>query len=186
MDGRFVPNLTVGPVVLSALRKATRVPFDVHLMIEQPFRTLDQYLDAGASRVAVHVEAEPHLHRFAQKVRERGASPGLAINPATSLAAIDEALRFVDFVLMMTVNPGWGGQSFIGESLDKISRLSARIESLGLTTEIAVDGGVTASNVASIFTAGARTFIAGSAVFGTGDVPAAISRLRDAARVSQG
>ena len=113
MDGRFVPNLTMGPVVLKALRKETKIPFDVHLMIEEPFRTLDQYLDAGAARVAIHVEAEPHLHRFAEHVRGAGVSPGLAINPGTSLALLDEAISFVDFVLVMTVNPGWGGQKFI-------------------------------------------------------------------------
>ena len=181
MDGRFVPNLTVGPIVLAALREATRVPFDVHLMIEEPLKTLDQYLDAGAGRVAVHVEAEPHLHRFAQRVRERGASPGVAINPGTSLASVDEALHFVDFVLVMTVNPGWGGQAFIAASLERVARLSESIRQTGSKATIAVDGGVGRGNIASLVRAGARHFVAGAAVFSAGNVPGAIRELREAA-----
>jgi ribulose-phosphate 3-epimerase len=181
MDGRFVPNLTVGPVVLKALRKETRVPFDVHLMIEEPMRTLDQYLDAGAARVSVHVEAEPHLDRFARHVRSRGVSPGLAINPGTSLALLDEALRFVDFVLVMTVNPGWGGQPFIPGSLDRIERLKRRISETGARVEIAVDGGVSGDNAAALVKSGARTLVAGSAVFSGGDVPGAVRAIRAAA-----
>jgi ribulose-phosphate 3-epimerase len=181
MDGHFVPNLTVGPIVLGALRKATRVPFDVHLMIEKPLATLDQYLDAGAGRVAVHVEAEPHLHRFAEHVRGRGASPGVAINPGTSLASLDEALHFVDFVLVMTVNPGWGGQSFIAGSVDRIARLAASIRQAGSKATIAVDGGVGPGNIAELVRAGARHFVAGSAVFSAADVPGAIRGLREAA-----
>jgi len=181
MDGRFVPNLTVGPLVLRALRGATRLPFDVHLMIEEPLRTLDQYLDAGAARVAVHVEAEPHLHRFAQHVRERGVSPGVAINPGTSLAVLDESVRFVDFVLVMTVNPGWGGQSFLPGSIERVRDLAALIRSRGATCEIAVDGGVGAENAGELAVAGARHLVAGSAVFGKGDVPAAVAALRSAA-----
>ena len=181
MDGRFVPNLTVGPLVLRALRGATRLPFDVHLMIEEPLRTLDQYLDAGAARVAVHVEAEPHLHRFAQHVRERGVSPGVAINPGTSLAVLDESVRFVDFVLVMTVNPGWGGQSFLPGSIERVRDLAALIRSRGAPCEIAVDGGVGAENAGELAVAGARHLVAGSAVFGKGDVPAAVAALRSAA-----
>jgi len=181
MDGHFVPNLTVGPVVLKALRKATRVPFDVHLMIEEPLATLDQYLDAGAGRVAVHVEAEPHLHRFAQHVRGRGVSPGVAINPGTSLSSLDEALRFVDFVLVMTVNPGWGGQAFIADSLDRIARLAESIRQTGSKAGIGVDGGVSRDNIAALVSAGARHFVAGSSVFSADDVPGAIRGLREAA-----
>jgi ribulose-phosphate 3-epimerase len=181
MDGHFVPNLTVGPIVLSALRKATRVPFDVHLMIEKPLATLDQYLDAGAGRVAVHVEAEPHLNRFAQHVRARGVSPGVAINPGTSLASLDEALHFVDFVLVMTVNPGWGGQAFIADSLDRIGRLADTIRSVGSKATIAVDGGVGPDNIALLVRAGARHFVAGSSIFSAGDVREAIRGLREAA-----
>jgi ribulose-phosphate 3-epimerase len=184
MDGRFVPNLTVGPMVLKALRKETRVPFDVHLMIEEPMRTLEQYLDAGAARVAVHVEAEPHLDRFARVVREKGALPGLAINPGTSLALLDEALRVVDFVLVMTVNPGWGGQAFIRASLDRVARLSKKIAELGVDVEIAADGGVSEENAGPLAEAGARHLVAGSAVFGRGDVAAAVKAIRAAASLS--
>ena len=181
MDGRFVPSLTVGPVVLRALRGATTLPFDVHLMIEEPFRTLDQYLDAGAARVAVHVEVEPHLHRFAQHVRGRGVSPGVAINPGTSLTSLDEAVRFVDFILVMTVNPGWGGQSFLPGSVARVRELLDLIRSRGASCEIAVDGGVGEENAGALAVAGARHLVAGSAVFGRGDVPAALAALRRAA-----
>lgn len=180
MDGRFVPNLTVGPIVLRALRQATKVPLDVHLMIEEPLRTLDQYLDAGAARVAVHVEAEPNLHRFAQHVRSRGASPGVAINPGTSLASLDEAVRFVDFVLVMSVNPGWGGQSFLPGALGRITRLAGTIREAGSSATIAVDGGVGEGNAGALVAAGATHLVAGSSVFGGGDVPAALARLRRA------
>jgi len=181
MDGHFVPNLTVGPLVLRALRRNAKIPFDVHLMIEEPLRTLDQYLEAGAVRVAVHVEAEPHLHRFAQHVRERGVSPGVAINPGTSLAVLDEAVRFVDFVLVMTVNPGWGGQSFLPGSVARVRELSERIRSRGVACEIAVDGGITPGNAGALAGAGAGHLVAGSSVFGGGDVAAGVAALREAA-----
>jgi ribulose-phosphate 3-epimerase len=181
MDGRFVPNLTVGPLVLRALRGTTRLPFDVHLMIEEPFRTLDQYLDAGAARLAVHVEAETHLHRFAQHVRGRGASPGVAINPGTSLALLDETVRFVDFVLVMTVNPGWGGQSFITGSVERVGELRDLIRGRRAACEIAVDGGVGVENAGALAAAGARHLVAGSAVFERGDVTGAVTALRAAA-----
>ncbi len=185
MDGRFVPNLTVGPVVLKALRGATRLPFDVHLMIEEPLRTFEQYLDAGAARLAVHVEAEPHLHRFAQHVRARGASPGVAINPGTSLVLLDEAVRFVDFILVMTVDPGWGGQSFLPGSVGRVRELSDLILSRGAVCEIAVDGGVTAGNAGALVEAGAGHLVAGSSIFGRGDVVAAVAALRNAAGESR-
>ncbi len=186
MDGRFVPNLTVGPIVLRALAAATKVPFDVHLMIEEPLRTLDQYVDAGAARVAVHVEAEPNLHRFAQHVRTRGASPGVAINPGTSLAAVDEAVRFVDFVLVMSVNPGWGGQSFLASALGRVGRLSEMIRAAGSTAAIAVDGGVGEANAGPLAAAGASHLVAGSSVFGSGDVAGALGRLARAAAAGRG
>ncbi|MGA7992013.1 MAG: ribulose-phosphate 3-epimerase [Thermoanaerobaculia bacterium] len=180
MDGHFVPNLTVGPIVLRSLAKATKVPFDVHLMIEEPFHTLDQYLDAGARRIAVHVEAEPNLHRFAQHVRDRGVSPGVAINPGTSLAVLDEAVRFVDFVLVMSVNPGWGGQSFLASALGRVTRLAETIRAAGSSATIAVDGGVGEANAGALAAAGARHLVAGASVFGSGDVAAALARLRRA------
>ena len=178
MDGRFVPTLTVGPLVLAALRKRTRIPFDVHLMVEEPFRTLEQYLDAGASRLAVHVEAEPHIHRFCQVVRSRGAVPGVAVNPATPLASVEEALLFADFVLLMTVNPGWGGQKLIPESPGKIARLSRLVAASGRDVEIAVDGGVTAENIGILAAAGGDHFVAGAAVFGAADPASRIGELR--------
>jgi len=180
MDGHFVPNLTIGPLVLRALRRSASIPFDVHLMIEEPLRTLDQYLDAGAARVAVHVEAEPHLHRFAELVRARGASPGVAINPGTSLATLDEAIRFCDFVLVMSVNPGWGGQAFLSDSLARVRRLSESIRVEGAPCGIAVDGGVGPGNAGALVAAGARHLVAGSAVFGAKDVAGAIAGLRRA------
>jgi ribulose-phosphate 3-epimerase len=185
MDGRFVPNLTVGPVVLRALQGKTRLPFDVHLMIEEPFRTLDQYLDAGAARVSVHVEAEPHLHRFAAYVRQRGVVPGVAINPGTSLDTLSEALRFVDFVLVMSVDPGWGGQSFLPGSLERVSALLDRAARCGRCVEIAVDGGVGPQNAGALARAGARFLVAGSSVFGRGDVTSvssAVAALRASAQ----
>jgi ribulose-phosphate 3-epimerase len=181
MDGHFVPNLTVGPLVLRALRGATHLPFDVHLMIEEPFRTLDQYLDAGAARLSVHVEAEAHLHRFAQHVRGRGASPGVAINPGTSLALLDEAVRFMDFVLVMTVNPGWGGQAFLSGSVERVGELRDLIRSRRAACEIAVDGGVGPENAGALAVAGARHLVAGSSIFGRGDISAAVTALRAAA-----
>jgi len=186
MDGRFVPNLTVGPIVLKALAKATKVPLDVHLMIEEPFRTLDQYLDAGARRVAVHVEAEPNLHRFVQHVRSRGVSPGVAINPGTSLSSLDEAVRFVDFVLVMSVNPGWGGQSFIPGALERVARLRETIVAASSAATIAVDGGVGEANAGALAAAGASHLVAGASVFGGGDVPAALARLARAAHSERG
>lgn len=182
MDGRFVPSLTVGPVVLKALRKATSLPFDVHLMIEEPLRTLDQYLDAGAARVAVHVEAEPHLHRFASHVRARGAVPGVAINPGTSLTTLDEALGFVDFVLVMSVDPGWGGQPFLPSALPRIRSLAERVGGSSRGVEIAVDGGVAPANAFELAAAGARFLVAGSSVFSRPDVGGAIADLKRAAR----
>ncbi len=181
MDGRFVPNLTIGPIVLKALEKVTKIPFDVHLMIEEPFRTLDQYLEAGASRVAVHVEAEPHLNRFAEFVRSRKVSPGVAVSPGTSLALLDEAIRFVDFVLLMTVNPGWGGQPLLPGSVERVRELAARIERAGSAATIAVDGGLLPSNAGALVSAGARHIVAGSSVFGRPDVAAAVAALRAAA-----
>ena len=186
MDGRFVPNLTVGPIVLRALRKATKLPFDVHLMIEEPFRTVDQYLDAGASRVAVHVEAEPNLHRLVQHVRGRGASAGVAINPGTSLAVLEEAVRFVDFVLVMSVNPGWGGQTFLESALGRVARLAGAIRAAGASASIGVDGGVGEDNAAALVSAGARHLVAGASIFGGPDVAAALGRLRRAAASGHG
>jgi ribulose-phosphate 3-epimerase len=169
MDGRFVPNITVGPVVVSALRRATRLPLDVHLMIESADRFLDAFADAGAAWISLHVEALPHLERAVAHLRSRGVKPGVALNPSTPVAFLDEILPEIDHVLVMSVNPGFGGQSFLPASLDKVRRLARSIRERGLAVRIEVDGGVDASNARSLVEAGAEILVAGSAVFGKGD-----------------
>jgi ribulose-phosphate 3-epimerase len=169
MDGHFVPNLTVGPVVVKAVRRATLLPLDVHLMIEHADMYVDAFIDAGASWVSVHVEALPHLQRTVAHLRERGVRAGVALNPATPLASLDEILPELDYVLVMSVNPGFGGQAFQPRSLEKIRRLRRGIEERGLDVQIEVDGGVDSSNAASLVDAGADILVAGSAVFAKGD-----------------
>ncbi len=182
MDGHFVPNLTVGPAVLKSLRKATKLPIDVHLMIENADRYVDAFVDAGADWISVHVEALPHLQRTIAHLRSRGCRPGVAINPATPIASLDEILPELDYVLVMSVNPGFGGQAFIPASLDKIRRLARQLRDRSLETLIEVDGGVDASNARSLLEAGAQVLVAGSAVFGQGDAEAAARRLLEACR----
>jgi ribulose-phosphate 3-epimerase len=180
MDGHFVPNITVGPLVVKAVRKATTLPIDVHLMIENADRYVDAFADAGASWVSVHVEALPHLHRTVAHLRDRGVRPGVVLNPATPLGTLDEILPEVDYVLVMSVNPGFGGQKFIPGSLDKIRRLKRGIQQRGLSTQIEVDGGVDLTNARTLVEAGAEILVAGSAVFGTGDAEQAARRLIEA------
>ena len=182
MDGHFVPNITVGPPVVKAVRKATRLPIDVHLMIENADRYVDAFVDAGASWISLHVEALPHLERTVSRLRERGVRPGVALNPATPLGSLEEILPELGYVLVMSVNPGFSGQRFIPSSLDKIRRLRAQLQARGLTTTIEVDGGVDASNIRSLAEAGAEVFVAGHAVYGGGDPEAAARRLIEAAR----
>ena len=182
MDGHFVPNITVGPPVVKAVRKATRLPIDCHLMIENADRYVDAFADAGASWISLHVEALPHLERTVAHLRERGVKPGVALNPATPLASLEEILPELGYVLVMSVNPGFSGQRFIPSSLDKIRRLRAQLQARGLTTTIEVDGGVDASNIRSLAEAGAEVFVAGNAVYGGGDPEAAARRLVEAAR----
>ena len=182
MDGHFVPNITVGPPVVKAVRKATRLPIDVHLMIENADRYVDAFADAGASWISLHVEALPHLERTVSRLRERGVQPGVALNPATPLGSLEEILPELGYVLVMSVNPGFSGQRFIPSSLDKIRRLRAQLQARGLTTTIEVDGGVDASNIRSLAEAGAEVFVAGHAVYGGGDPEAAARRLIEAAR----
>lgn len=182
MDGHFVPNLTLGPPVIAALRRHTRLPFDVHLMIEAPERSLADYARAGADLLTVHVEACPHLHRTVQQIRESGIRPGVTLNPATSLETLREILPFVDQVLVMTVNPGFGGQSFIATMTDKVARLAAMIAEAGLQVDIEVDGGIDAATTPAIVAAGARVLVAGTAVFRHPEgVAAGIAALRAAA-----
>jgi len=182
MDGHFVPNLTFGPPIIEQLRKRTKLPFDVHLMIENADRWVRAYRDAGADWISVHVEAVPHLHRVLQAIAESGAKPGVAINPGTSLALIDEALPWCHHVLLMSVNPGFGGQKFIPESTEKARRLSEMIRARGLATVIEMDGGLAPSTVRDPVVAGVSVVVAGSAVLGAPDRAAAISALRDACR----
>jgi ribulose-phosphate 3-epimerase len=181
MDGHFVPNITIGPLVVKAARKTTKLPLDCHLMITDPDRYISDFARAGANLISVHVEAVTHLHRTLTAIRELGCRPGVVLNPATPLAAIEEALRYVDYVLVMSVNPGFGGQSFIEPCLDKVSRIRGMIESRGLNVQIEIDGGVGLENVVEVVRAGARWLVAGSAVFGSGDAEAATRALRQKA-----
>ena len=169
MDGHFVPNLTIGPPVVESLKSATALPIDCHLMIEAPDRYLSDFARAGASFLSVHQEACPHLHRTVQRIRELGVSPGVALNPATPVGTLDVILPDLDFVLVMSVNPGFGGQKFIPSALGKIKALLARRRELGLGFRIQVDGGVAPDTLPSLLEAGAEWFVAGSAVFRTGD-----------------
>ncbi len=150
MDGRFVPNITVGLPVVKAISRATQLPIDAHLMIVEPGRYAEQFVKAGAQMVSIHIEADPHAHRTLSAIRAAGAQAGVAINPATPLSALDEALKFADYVLLMSVNPGFGGQAFIPESLDKVRRLRKMIDERGLKARIEIDGGIDAENIAEV------------------------------------
>lgn len=182
MDGHFVPNITIGPPVVKAIRKVTSLPLDCHLMIENAERWVDAFVDAGANWVSVHVEALAHLQRTIAHLRQRGARAGVALNPSTPLATLEEILPELDHVLVMSVNPGFSGQVFIPGCLDKVRRLRAQIEARGLNTQIEVDGGVDASNVADLVKAGADILVAGNAVYGQGNAEAAARLLLQAAK----
>jgi ribulose-phosphate 3-epimerase len=184
MDGHFVPNLTIGPPVVRALRKATHLPLDVHLMIERPERTLPEYLDAGAQWISVHVEATHHLQRCLDAIRRGGARAGAAINPATPTLALAEAFADLDYAVVMSVNPGWGGQPFIPSSVAKVRRLHDEALSAGSRLTIEVDGGVGVDNAGPLCASGAGILVAGTTVYGTPDPAAAIGKLREAAGVS--
>lgn len=179
MDGHFVPNITFGPMVVAALRRITDLPIDVHLMIEAPERYISDFAAAGASHISVQVETCPHLHRTVHQIRENGARPGVVLNPATPLAAISWILSDVDYVLVMSVNPGFGGQAFIPSSLDKIRALRELISAQGLQVQIEVDGGVNMETIGSVAGAGADVFVAGSAIFGSPDYRQTIAAFRD-------
>jgi ribulose-phosphate 3-epimerase len=181
MDGRFVPNISLGPAVVEACRRATRLPVDVHLMIESAGRYLDAFVDAGASSVSVHVEALPHLQRALDHLRKRGAGAGVALNPSTPLGALEEILPEADFVLVMSVNPGFAGQKLLPGSLDKIRRLRAAIATRGLSARIQVDGGVHEGNIRAVVDAGVDIVVAGTAAFAGGDPEAAVRALIEAA-----
>lgn len=180
MDGHFVPNLTIGPGLIKALRSKTPLPFDCHLMISEPQRYVDAFLDAGANMISVHVEADPHLQRVLQMIRDGGAKAGIAINPATSAESLSTAIEFCDYVLVMTVNPGFGGQKFIEPVVPKIRHISRLIRERGLRVEIEVDGGIDVKTAPLVVDAGASILVAGSAVFGKEDRPAAMEAIRSA------
>jgi ribulose-phosphate 3-epimerase len=181
MDGHFVPNLTIGLPVVKSLKRATRLPLDTHLMISEPGRYAEQFVEAGASMVSVHVEIDAHLNRTLVAIRNKGAKAGIAINPATPLATLEEALPFADYVLIMSVNPGFGGQKFIQPVLDKVRRLRRMIEERGLDVRIEIDGGIDRTNIGEITAAGAEIIVAGTAVFGVGDAAQGVRDLLDAA-----
>jgi ribulose-phosphate 3-epimerase len=182
MDGHFVPNLTIGPPVVAALRRATRLPLDIHLMIERPEASLAQYLDAGVDWVSIHVEATAHVQRCLEMIRRSGARAGAALNPATPTEALSQAWADLDYVVAMSVNPGWGGQKCLPSSFAKIRRLQGELRQAGSRATIEVDGGVDATNAGDLAAAGAEILVAGTAVYGQGDPSAAIGKLRAAAR----
>jgi ribulose-phosphate 3-epimerase len=182
MDGRFVPNITIGPPVVASLRAATRLPLDCHLMIEAPDRYIADFARAGATCLSVHVEACPHLHRTVQKIREEGMAPGVAINPATPAESLELILPDLDFVLVMSVNPGFGGQKFLPLAREKIRKLREMIAAKGLPVRVEVDGGVDAATLPGLLAAGADWFVAGSAVFRAPDVAGAARSLAELIR----
>jgi ribulose-phosphate 3-epimerase len=180
MDGHFVPNISVGLPVVKAVRRATTLPVDAHLMITEPGLYAEQFVEAGASMVSVHVETDPHLQRTLDVIRRKGAMAGVAINPATPLVALEEALAFADYILLMSVNPGFGGQKFIPTSLDKLRRLRRMMTERASSARIEIDGGIDRHNIAEIAAAGAEIIVAGSAVFNESDPAQAVRTLREA------
>ncbi len=180
MDGHFVPNITVGLPVVKAVVRATRLPVDAHLMISHPGRYAEQFVSAGAQMVSVHVEADANLHRTVMAIKAAGAQAGVVINPATPVAALEEILDFVDYVLVMSVNPGFGGQEFIPTSTDKVRRLRQMIDERRLKTRIEIDGGIDLDNIQAVVAAGAEIIVAGSAIFGAPDAGVAVRELREA------
>ncbi len=180
MDGHFVPNITIGPAIVKACRGVSKLPFDCHLMISDPQLYIGSFLEAGANLISIHFEAEPHLQRALQLIRDGGAKAGIAINPATPAEALTTALEFCDYVLVMTVNPGFGGQKFIEPVVPKIRQIGRMIRERGLPVAIEVDGGVDVSTAARVVDAGATILVAGSAVFGKRDRRGAMEAIRSA------
>src|SRR5690606_18535429 len=179
MDGRFVPNITMGPFIVEAVRRATSLPLDVHLMIVEPEKHIQAFVDAGASLLSVHVEACPHLHRVLQQIRQAGVRPSVVLNPHTPAVAIKEVLPFVDMILAMTVNPGFGGQSFIPETLPKLREIRQMIESSGRTIDLEVDGGIDERTAPQVVEAGANVLVTGTSVFRAPEgIAAALKGLR--------
>src|SRR5512133_1534112 len=186
MDGRFVPNITIGPLVVEAVRKVTKLPIDAHLMIVEPERYVEAFAKAGADLISVHAEVSPHLHRTLQAIRAAGARPAVALNPSTDLTAIEWVLGDCEMVLLMTVNPGFGGQRYIEACTEKVRRLRAMADARGLALDIEVDGGVKADTAATVAAAGANVLVAGTAVFGAKDYREAIAGIRAGAERGRG
>ncbi len=183
MDGHFVPNITIGPLVVAAIRPHTNLPLDVHLMIESPEKYVQQFAQAGANIITVHVEVCPHLHRVVESIKELGVKAGVSLNPSTPLTTVDEVLSALDLVLLMSVNPGFGGQQFIEGTVGKIARLRRRLDELGLAAELEVDGGINAEIAPRVARAGARVLVAGAAVFNKKEgVSQALGRIRKSLR----
>lgn len=178
MDGHFVPNITIGPLVVDAVRKITDLPLDVHLMIADPDRYIDAFAEAGADWITVHVETCPHLHRTIQAIKGLGKKAGAVLNPATPLGSLEYVLDDLDLVMLMSVNPGFGGQSFIPSAISKIRQLKEMIDARGLSTGIEMDGGISPKNLAEVASAGANIFVAGSAVFGQPDYAQVITAMK--------
>ena len=181
MDGHFVPNITIGPPVARAIKRIATRPLDVHLMIEEPDRYIEEFVKAGASMISVHVEAVPHLHRTIGLIKKLGAKAGAVLNPSTPAVLIEDVAADVDFVLVMSVNPGFSGQTFIPHSIEKLRRVRAVLDAAGSSAPIEIDGGIDASNAADVVAAGADILVAGNAVFGGGDPETATRALRQAA-----
>ena len=181
MDGHFVPNITIGPPVVKALKRVARVPLDVHLMITDPDRYVESFVAAGADMLSVHVEVLPHLHRTIGFIKSLGVKAGVVLNPSTSISALEEIAGDVDFVLVMSVNPGFGGQKFIPRSVQKVSAIRLMLDRAGSQAPIEIDGGIDLSNIARVVDAGVEIVVAGSAIFNTIDPTAATKALKDAA-----
>jgi len=179
MDGHFVPNITIGPMIVEAVKRTTGLPLDVHLMISDPDRYIDEFVEAGATLITVHAETVNHLHRTIQYIREKGAAPGVALNPATPWEMLEYVLGDLDMVLLMTVNPGFGGQRFIPQVLPKIEKLRSRIDDGDLDVDIEVDGGIGPDTIGRVSAAGADIFVAGSAIFGSGSYKETIRLMRE-------
>jgi ribulose-phosphate 3-epimerase len=186
MDGRFVPNITIGPPVVAAMKKCATVPLDVHLMIAEPERYIEAFAGAGADIITIHAEATPHLQRALARIRELGKKPGVALNPSTPLSAVEWILHDVDMVLIMSVNPGFGGQAFLPLSLGKIELLRSQLSRARMDVDIAVDGGIKVDNVGEVVSAGANVIVSGSGIFGTPDYKATIAQMRRNIRAAAG
>lgn len=186
MDGHFVPNLTFGPALVKSLRKESKMRFDVHLMVEYPEKYIEDFADAGADHISFHIEATPHAHRVIQQIKERGITAGIAVNPATPLDGLKYILQDLDMVVLMTVNPGFGGQKFIPNVVPKIQVLSRHLEQIQSSCQIEVDGGINLKTAPMVAKAGAQILVAGSAVFSQADPEQAVKAIRQAADVKQG